>query len=167
MKICLKSCLLLFVLTLSFSGLQAQSKKCNPAACKKSAKKCSSSFSSIANLFNLNSTETTETIADAITACCAKAFAGNPNCTPEECAKICADNPDCDPAECSKAFTAYQNASPEVRAKLVATSVATANTYGSEVSTDAPAKKNCNPANCAKSCKKGKLGAKKAKTSSL
>ena len=152
---------------MSFSGLQAQTKNCNPAACKKSEKKCCSSFSSLAALFNLGSSETTEQIADALTACCAKAFASNPDCTPEECAKICAGNPNCDPAECSKSFTAYQNASPEGRAKLVATSVATANTYGSEVSTAVPAKKSCKPANCAKSCKKGKLGANKAKTSSL
>ena len=167
MKICLKSCLFLFVLLLSFSGLDAQTKNCNPADCKKSAKKCGSSFSSIANFFNLGSSETTELTADALTACCAKAVASNPDCTPEECAKICAGNPNCDPAECAKAFTAFQNASPAVRAKLVATSVETANTYGSEVSTTAPAKKKCNPANCAKSFKKGKLGAKKTTTSSL
>ena len=95
------------------------------------------------------------------------AVASNPDCTPEECAKTCAGNPNCDPAKCAKAFTAFQNASPAVRAKLVATSVETANNYGSEVSTTAPAKKKCNPANCAKSCKKGKLGAKKTTTSSL
>lgn len=155
--------MILFALFLSFSGLDAQTKSCNPADCKKSAKKCNSSFSSIANLFKIGGTETTEMTAEALTACCAKALASNPNCTPEECAKICAGNPNCDPKECTKAFTAYQNASPEVQAKLVATSVETANTYGSEVSTTAPAKKKCNPA----SCKKKKLGAKKTTTSSL
>ena len=149
------------MLVLSFSGLEAQTKNCNPAACKKSAKKCGSSFS-LASLFNLGDSETTEQTAETLTACCAKAVASNPNCTPEECAKICAGNPNCDPKECAKAFTAYQNASPEVRAKLVATSVETATTYGSEVSSTAP-KKKCNPA----ACKKGKLGTKKAKTSSL